>query len=778
MASSQLTSRTVDIAVLCTELARPQPLDDSVTCIDLAPICPALSVANFMRMFYKNGPASKFSMLNDAISLASTQQIGQGNFSALHNGGGAYTNRGTALTAAPLIDYVSFDKQSVISASGNTAEFNIKNAILGAYSSSKGGVGIDTNCWAPCSLIAINNELNGLKHLFDICHVECSRTFYEAMEEIRSNFDESCGGSTINARVSVVFTNQHPMVADVIVRFNFQVQLLTQGGSPLIDTPLSAWYDGIDNVPVIGANGDLIGSAPLEYAPKCGTPKQLCLQRNAEGLRYFFSPSVSFVGQPNVTNNPTASGLPDTNIWRVVTAQDCVGPNFPFDVSSKAIYVRTICGDGNMPVILPPWSKINKPVGKTSRQSECAALTAISMNVYIDLSCGKGAKYFPGLNDNQSTFPAAYNGIDPSDVYFEPVGSITYAPNAAYYATSTNQAIGGALCSNSTGSFPPPLDDGAGVIATPADGLAVTKETASLKFIYRDTSSAPFGATSVQAFDGTITHIGTAGVAIAASILDALGGVAGEGPTILPVTGANFNGIPADSERVVEFYAAVVAVKDGTANGVTTVAARQRFNTAAIALGLPPISTELQAAGSTSPGQPVNAIDDLVLPAVVDGLNSQIDLVLDLRNTTVNTTAPATCEGDVYVLGTQINLILENANNCNAASTAASSCAPIQGVVSTIDATTNGSVDWLGRAGDGDNSSNCQTIDVDTSNKFTEWGLNRNLQLMTGNQGPNLSAWQRTSIQRAFCEEECNCYPLAIVVSDVCPPPARICVSG
>ena len=89
MASGSLTTRNVDIAVLCNEVARPHTLNDNVTVIDLAPKCPVLSISNFMKMFYKNGPASKFSMLNDTNALTASSQIGTGSYASYSSD---YTN--------------------------------------------------------------------------------------------------------------------------------------------------------------------------------------------------------------------------------------------------------------------------------------------------------------------------------------------------------------------------------------------------------------------------------------------------------------------------------------------------------------------------------------------------------------------------------------------------------------------------------------------------------------------------------------------------------------
>jgi hypothetical protein len=421
MASGSFTDRTVDIAVLCTELSRPTALDASITIVDLAAKCPALSVSNFMKMFYKNGPASKFSMNNDIESLKVTRQVGDGQYSTLDQDGSGFETAETGLVAIPLADYVSFNGQSIVTEAGNKSAFNIKNTILGAYSGNTGGVGVDVNCWAPCSLIEIGTQLNGLKYLFDICNVECSRTFYEAMQEISSNFNGDAGSNLINTRVSVVFCNQHPAVADVIVRFNFVVELLMAGVNPLLDTPLSALYDGIDNVPVF-RGGEFIGSQPLKTSAKCGNAQRLDFQRGAEALNYFFNKTVQLVGQ-------TLKGCPDKHFWKCVGPNDCLPPGFPYDVTSGEVYVLVVTVDGEeshpMPVILPSWGKLGSSNTADNVQS-CEYKTMIVANIYIDLSCGKKELYFPAQPKIDCKKSTLYQGVDADDVFITPISGLAF----------------------------------------------------------------------------------------------------------------------------------------------------------------------------------------------------------------------------------------------------------------------------------------------------------------------------------------------------------------
>jgi hypothetical protein len=418
MASGSLATRSVDIAVLCNDISRPVVLDDSVTVIDLAPICPPLSISNFMKMFYKNGPAAKFSMLNDTDTLSATSQIGDGTYSSFAQNNYAVSE--TGLVAIPLNDYVSFSGQTLEGAGGNNSAFNLKKAILGAYSSNESGVGVDSNCWAPCSLMAIQTQMNKLKHLYDICNVECSRTFYEAMQEISSLFDGDGGSSVVNTRVSVVFTNQNPVVQDVIVRFNFQVELLCVNAKPLIDTPLSSLYDGIDNVPVF-RNGELIGSQPLKSAVKCGNPTAAEMVKGSDSLAYFFNKSVALVGQ-----STTATAGPSDKYWTPVLDSTCLPECFPFDISTRDVYVLSVKLNAvsaalplPLPVILTQSHKFRDARLHSTTQA-CDQIVVV--NVYINLACGRKAAYFPANGNLSGT---GYDGIDPADIFLHPRGAIS-----------------------------------------------------------------------------------------------------------------------------------------------------------------------------------------------------------------------------------------------------------------------------------------------------------------------------------------------------------------
>ena len=436
MASGSLTTRNVDIAVLCNEVARPHTLNDNVTVIDLAPKCPVLSISNFMKMFYKNGPASKFSMLNDTNALTASSQIGTGSY-ASYSSQCTNANSETGLIAVPLNDYVSFSDQSIVSADGNICAFNLKNSILGAYSSPNSGVGVDSSCWAPCSMIAIQKQMNSLKHLYDICNVECSRTFYEAMQEISSLFVGDGGSSVINTRVSVVFTNQHPHVEDVIIRFNFPVELLCNGAKPLIDTPLSSLYDGIDNVPVF-KGGQLIGSKPLKSSLKCGNPTAAEIVKGSDSLAYFFNKSVALVGQ--VPTDTTTAG-PSSEYWTQVLESTCLPECFPFDISTGDVYVLSVKSKVTdkpalpLPVILTQSHKFRDARLHSTTQA-CDQIVVV--NVYINLACGRKAAYFPAKGDL-----SGYDGIDPADIFLHPRGAISVsgAPDPAPALANVNTVI-------------------------------------------------------------------------------------------------------------------------------------------------------------------------------------------------------------------------------------------------------------------------------------------------------------------------------------------------
>lgn len=226
-----MTNKTIiDIAVLSQDLNQPYKIDDEIPIYDLLPKTPVLSVENFLRLFYSNGINNKFCVNNNNGALTGTKQTGYLYSSSCIN----------ELVSEPLINYINFKKQCVMREDDNyddSLKFNLKDSIFSSYASHESGLGVSPYFWTPCSRIELTDQLLKICYLYSICNVCCSLTFIEALESIISdntlNMFES---SIVKFRVSVVFTNDNEHIKDVIVRFNYFVDLDT--GQELIPNSL------------------------------------------------------------------------------------------------------------------------------------------------------------------------------------------------------------------------------------------------------------------------------------------------------------------------------------------------------------------------------------------------------------------------------------------------------------------------------------------------------------------------------------------------------------
>lgn len=222
----------IDIAVLSQEINEPYKQDDKVPIYDLVPKMPVLDVKNFIRLFYKNGISNNFCVNNDYHSLLGTKQTG----SALVNN----SHCKYELVSEPLINYISFKNQNLMrndSFTDYSLDFNLINSIFSSYSDPETGIGVDPSCWTACSRIELVEQLLKICHLYDICNVCCSLTFLEALENIINDNNENIlEDSIIKFRISVVFTNDNENIKDVIVRFNYLVDL--ESGNDCIPTSI------------------------------------------------------------------------------------------------------------------------------------------------------------------------------------------------------------------------------------------------------------------------------------------------------------------------------------------------------------------------------------------------------------------------------------------------------------------------------------------------------------------------------------------------------------
>lgn len=215
----------IDIAVLAQEINEPYKIDENVPIFELVAKTPVLSVENFIRLFYNNGINNKFCINSNKGALLGTKQTGY-DYSIKCNK--------QKLVSEPLLNYISFKNQFLTRDDcdyGDILPFNLKDSIFSSYSSSDTGIGVSPYCWTTCSRIELTEQLLKMCYLFNICNVCCSLTFIEALESIMS--DESFNiyeNSILTFRVSIVFTNDNEHIKDVVVRFNYFVDMDTGRG--------------------------------------------------------------------------------------------------------------------------------------------------------------------------------------------------------------------------------------------------------------------------------------------------------------------------------------------------------------------------------------------------------------------------------------------------------------------------------------------------------------------------------------------------------------------
>ena len=214
----------VDIAVLAQDLNEPYKMDDEIPIFDLIPKTPVLSVVNFTRLFYTNGIYNKFSVNSNAAGLTGTKQTGIF-FSC---------TKSNKLKSEPLINYISFKCQSIMRNDDDyddSLKFNLKDSIFSAYADNETGLGCNPCFWTANSRIELTEQLLKICFLYNISNVCCSLTFIEALECIISDNNLNLfENSIVKFRVCVVFTNDNEYIKDVVVRFNYFVDMDTGKG--------------------------------------------------------------------------------------------------------------------------------------------------------------------------------------------------------------------------------------------------------------------------------------------------------------------------------------------------------------------------------------------------------------------------------------------------------------------------------------------------------------------------------------------------------------------
>ena len=220
-----INKNIIDIAVLAQEINEPYKIDENVPIFELVPKTPVLSVENFIRLFYNNGISNKFCINNNKGSLMGTKQTGYDY---------SLNCKKQKLVSDSLLNYISFKNQFLTRNDcdyGDTLPFNLKDAIFSSYSSPDTGIGVSPYCWTTCSRIELTEQLLKICYLFNICNVCCSLTFIEALESLLCDGSFNMyENSILTFRVSVVFTNDNEHIKDVVVRFNYFVDMDTGRG--------------------------------------------------------------------------------------------------------------------------------------------------------------------------------------------------------------------------------------------------------------------------------------------------------------------------------------------------------------------------------------------------------------------------------------------------------------------------------------------------------------------------------------------------------------------
>ena len=119
--------------------------------------------------------------------------------------------------------HMTFNEQTYENGEGDLdLSFNLLNEVLNQYSTD---LGVLRSCFEPCSLIEIEKQLTGIRTLCDICEVKCSLKWSEVIATLRSLGADLSVGQVHRLRVNALFTNAHPQLKDILVRFNYNVAI-------------------------------------------------------------------------------------------------------------------------------------------------------------------------------------------------------------------------------------------------------------------------------------------------------------------------------------------------------------------------------------------------------------------------------------------------------------------------------------------------------------------------------------------------------------------------
>lgn len=122
-------------------------------------------------------------------------------------------NPNTSLDAT-LLAYISFLNKTVLG-----KEFCLYDELLKNF---ENDLGVSSAMFSPCTNIALNKEINGIKSLCDLIQsgtIICSMTWTDIVNTVRC--ETTTNTANVLLTLSVVFTNQTTGINATVIKFNF-----------------------------------------------------------------------------------------------------------------------------------------------------------------------------------------------------------------------------------------------------------------------------------------------------------------------------------------------------------------------------------------------------------------------------------------------------------------------------------------------------------------------------------------------------------------------------
>jgi hypothetical protein len=117
-----------------------------------------------------------------------------------------------------LLSYISFDNKTSL---GN--HFCLFDELIKNF---ENDLGVSSSMFSPCTNIALNKEINGIKSLYDLIQsgtIVCSLTWTDIINAVRC--ETTTNTANVILTLSVVFTNQTQGINATIIKFNFSTSV-------------------------------------------------------------------------------------------------------------------------------------------------------------------------------------------------------------------------------------------------------------------------------------------------------------------------------------------------------------------------------------------------------------------------------------------------------------------------------------------------------------------------------------------------------------------------